>query len=264
MGSLEDKNTKQCCAAFYGSDLARLILGDSFHPGGTALTRRLGEMLHLGPDSLVLDVASGRGTSAFYLAETFGCQLIGIDLSEENVRVAIEEATRRRISDRVSFRLGDAERLPVDAHSFDAMICECAFCTFPDKPLAARDFVRVLKPGGYLGLSDITRTDKPIPELDGLLAWIACLGDALPMNRYTELLRTAGFHIDLVEDHSMALIEMVRQIQGKLLGAEIMTGLGKLELPGVDFTRAKQFARAALDAIHFGKLGYAIMVAQKC
>lgn len=261
MGDTEEKSVKQCCAAFYGSDMARLLLGDSFHPGGTALTRHLGELLHLGPNSMVLDVASGRGTSVFHLAESFGCQVVGVDLSEEGIRIASEEATRRGISDRVSFHLGDAERLPFDDDTFDAIVCECAFCTFPDKQVAAGEFIRVLKPGGQLGLSDLTRTHGPISELDGLLAWIACIGDALPINRYTDLLQTAGFHIEFVEDHSEALSQMARQIQGKLLGAEIMTGLGKLDLPGVDFTTAKEFAQVALDAIQERKLGYAVLVA---
>lgn len=261
MGDTEEKSVKQCCAAFYGSDMARLLLGDSFHPGGTALTRHLGELLHLGPSSLVLDVASGRGTSAFHLAESFGCRVVGVDLSEENIRIASEEATRRGISDRVSFHVGDAERLPFDDGAFDAIVCECAFCTFPEKQAAAGEFIRVLKPGGQLGLSDLTRTDELIPELDGLLAWIACIGDALPVDRYAQLLRTAGFHIETIEDHSEALNQMVRQIQGKLLGAEIMTGLGKLDLPGVDLARAKKFAQAALIAIRERKLGYVVLVA---
>src|ERR1039458_8133716 len=72
--SMEQQSVKQCCATFYGSDLARMLLGDSFHPGGTTLTTQLGELLTLTPESHVLDVASGRGTSAFHITETFGCR----------------------------------------------------------------------------------------------------------------------------------------------------------------------------------------------
>jgi len=38
---MEEQSVKQCCATFYGSDFARMLLGDSFHPGGTRLTERL-------------------------------------------------------------------------------------------------------------------------------------------------------------------------------------------------------------------------------
>jgi hypothetical protein len=65
------------------------------------------------------------------------------------------------------------------------------------------------------------------------------------------------------EDHSDALVEMVRQIQAKLLGAEIMAGLKKIDLPGVDFATGRQFAQAALQATSSGTLGYTVIAAMK-
>jgi cyclopropane fatty-acyl-phospholipid synthase-like methyltransferase len=63
---------KACCATLYESDWAKLLLGDSFHPGGLQLTERLGTMLQLQPGMVVLDVASWPGSSALFLAERFG------------------------------------------------------------------------------------------------------------------------------------------------------------------------------------------------
>jgi ubiquinone/menaquinone biosynthesis C-methylase UbiE len=260
---MEEQDVKQCCATFYGSDFARLLLGDSFHPGGTQLTERLGNLLALTRDSQVLDVASGRGTSAFHLAESFGCKVTGVDLSEENVRLATAEASQRGLAGQINFQLGDAERLPFGDETFDAIICECAFCTFPSKPVAAQEFFRVLKPGGQLGLSDLTRTEATIPELEGLLSWIACVGDALPADRYVAILQQAGFEVPNIEDQNDSLVEMVRQIQAKLLGAEIVAGLKKIDLHGVDFTTGKQFAQAALQATRSGALGYVVIAARK-
>jgi len=260
---MEDQDVKQCCATFYGSDFARLLLGDSFHPGGTRLTERLGSLLALTHESHVLDDASGRGTSAFHLAESFGCKVTGVDLSEENVRLATAEASQRGLARQISFQLGDAERLPFGDKTFDAIICECAFCTFPSKPVAAQEFFRVLKPGGQLGLSDLTRTEKTPPGLEGLLSWIACIGDALPAERYVAILQHAGFEVHNIEDHNDALVDMVRQIQAKLLGAEIMAGLKKIDLPGVDFAAGKQFAQAALQAARDGALGYVLIPARR-
>jgi ubiquinone/menaquinone biosynthesis C-methylase UbiE len=254
---------KQCCAAFYGSDLARLLLGDSFHPGGTALTGRLGELLGLSCESQVLDVASGRGDSAFYLAETLGCRVIGIDLSEENVYISTAETQRRGLCERVSFQLADAEGLPFAGGTFDAIVCECAFCTFPNKATAAQEFHRVLKPDGQIGLSDLTREGGEIPGLEGLLSWISCIGEALPAKQYAAIFEETGFEVRHIEDHGDALVEMVRQIQAKLLGAEIVAGLKKMSLPSVDFTTAKAFAQAALRATHNGSLGYGVLTAGK-
>jgi arsenite methyltransferase len=263
MSNAPEQGMKQCCAAFYGSDLARLLLGDCFHPGGIRLTDRLGQLTQLTRDSSVLDVAAGRGTSAFHLAQSFGCEVVGVDLSEDNVKLASEEASKRGIANRVSFRLADAERLPFDAHSFDAILCECAFCTFPNKQTAAGDFVRVLKPGGRLGLSDLTKTAGPLPELDGLLSWIACIGDAQPVESYVDILQLAKLTVAHIEDHSYALTDMVRQIQAKLLGAEIAAGLKNFDFPNVDFSDAKRFAQAALNAVKEGNLGYAVIGAVK-
>ena len=59
---------KACCAQLYASDVARLLLGDSLHPGGTATTSRLAALLALDSSRTVLDVACGRGASAIHLA----------------------------------------------------------------------------------------------------------------------------------------------------------------------------------------------------
>jgi ubiquinone/menaquinone biosynthesis C-methylase UbiE len=254
---------KQCCAKLYESDLAKILLGDSFHPGGLRLTERLGELLRLTPESRVLDVASGTGTSAFFLAERFGCHVVGIDYSGQNVADASELASAKGLSSLVRFEHGDAEGLRFPDKSFDAIICECAFCTFPHKTDAAREFARVLRPGGRVGLSDLTRGPALPKELHSLLAWIACIADAQPVDGYADYLRSAAFELEKVEVHDEALTEMVQQIRMKLLSAEVLVGLKKLVLPNVDFTPAKQMAQSALSAIQQGQLGYAVLITVK-
>jgi ubiquinone/menaquinone biosynthesis C-methylase UbiE len=259
----QPSEVKQCCARLYESDMAKLLLGESFHPGGLKLTERLGHLLQLTPQSRVLDVASGRGTSAIFLAERFGCEVIGIDYSDRNVEQASGEATARGLGQRVSFQQADAASLPFSDGSFDAVICECAFCTFPEKSLVTRELARVLRGGGRVGLSDLTRDSAVQKELQSLIAWIVCVADAQPVENYMEWFRTAGLMPQLSESHDQVLIEMVHQVQAKLLGAEIMTGLKKIELPGIDLTAAKQMAKAALAAVQQGQLGYAIVIAEK-
>src|SRR6516162_5369751 len=158
---------KQCCANLYESDLAQLLLGDSFHPGGLKLTEHLGGLLRLGRNSRVLDTASGRGTSAMFLAERFGCEVVGLDFGQKNVQRANIQAAERGLSVQVHFEQGDAESLSFPDGSFDAVICECAFCTFPEKTRAARQFAQVLKTGGRVGISDLTRTTALPQELEG-------------------------------------------------------------------------------------------------
>src|SRR5713101_1852748 len=257
--SARTETLKQRCAKLYESDLAKILLGDSFHPGGLKLTGRVGSLLHLAPESHVLDVASGRGTTALFLAERFGCHVVGIDYSIENVAGANELAETKGLASRVRFEHGDAERLPFPDASFDAVLCECAFCTFPNKTDAAGEFARVLHSGGRVGLSDLTRGPALPKELDSLLAWIACIADAQPVDGYAEYLRSVGFELEKVELHDEALTEMVQQIRMRLLSAEVLVGLKKLALPNVDFTSAKQMAQNTLSAIQQGELGYAVL-----
>ena len=132
------------------------------------------------------------------------------------------------LHERVSFHRADAERLPFADQSFDAVICECAFCTFPNKPAAANEFARVLRVGGRVGLSDLTRNGVLGPDLDGLLSWVACIADAQPAATYAELLSTSGLKVSVIEEHDAALREFVEQVRLRLLAADIMVGLKKL------------------------------------
>src|SRR5260370_35844245 len=254
---------KQCCAKLYESDLAKILLGDYFHPGGLRLTERLGSLLGLTAESHVLDVASGKGASALFLAERFGWHVVGIDYSAQNVADASQLASAKELSSLVRFERGDAERLQFPDESFDAIICECAFCTFPNKTEATGEFARVLRPGGRVGLSDLTRDPVLPKELEGLLAWIACIANAQRVAGYVEYLRAAHFDMETVEFHDEALAEMVQQIGMKLLSAEVLVGLKKLVLPGIDFKSARQMGQNALTAIQRGQLGYAVLIALK-
>lgn len=259
---MNDADLKSCCAAAYESEFARVLLGDSFHPGGLALTERLGKLLELSEAGHVLDVAAGRGESAIFLATRFGCRVTAVDYGEANVKQAASRALSANVANLVQFELGDAERLPYAAHSFDVLICECAFCTFAGKRAAVQEFFRVLRPGGRIGLSDLTRSGELPAELSGLLAWIACIADARPAAEYVAHLEMAGFESIAVEKHDEALTQMVRDIQGRLLAAELMVKLQKLKLPGVDFEEAKMLAASAAAAVRSSLLGYSLITAK--
>jgi len=261
--AVSSTDVKSCCATLYASDWARLLLGETFHPGGLVLTKRLGELLGLGPDDRVLDVASGIGTSAIFLAERFGCSVVGIDYGDVEVRTATEKAREAGVVDWVRFERGDAERLPFADATADVVICECAFCTFPDKAAAAREFARVLRPGGRVGLSDLTRSGPMPSELQTLLGWLACLGDARPVEEYVTYLVEAGFSRPTVEEHPESLRNLVREIRGKLIGAEVLAKLGKLPIPIADFRQAKELAKVASAAVEEGRFGYSLLIARR-
>lgn len=254
---------KSCCAAVYSSDWMRLLIGDSFHPGGLQLTEHLGNLLQLGPGTQVLDIAAGRGTSAIHLARQFGCVVVGVDLSAANMAVATRAAAEAGVGSLVRFVTADAEHLAFPAASFDAVICECAFCTFPSKGAAAGEIARLLRPGGRLGLSDLTRRGELPAELQDLLGWVACIADALPVTSYTAHLRDAGLEVQRVEQHDEALAALVDRILSRLATAQFLVEIQRIELSTSDLDRAQEMARRARACIDGGRLGYAVIVAQR-
>ncbi|MQA85744.1 MAG: methyltransferase domain-containing protein [Streptosporangiales bacterium] len=249
------EEVKSCCAAAYSSDAATAILGGHYHPGGTALTRRLADRLALRAGERVLDVAAGPGTTAFLLADEYGASVDGVDLGAATVAKARASAEATGTCDSVRFHLGDAERLPFDDAGFDVLVCECAFCTFPDKATAAREFARVPRPGGRVGITDITLQPERLDgRLRGLTGWIACLADARPVDDYRELLADAGLHARVVERHDGALATMIDQIEARLRAFRIAH---------VDVGTALELTALARDAVARGDAGYVLLTADK-
>ncbi|MEV0170355.1 methyltransferase domain-containing protein [Streptomyces sp. NPDC050803] len=258
-----DDHLKACCAAAYSSDAVALLLGDSYHPGGTALTRRLADGLSLTPEHRVLDVASGRGTTALLLADAYGCHVDGVDYAPANTALAQGAASAAGLTGRTAFTTGDAEQLPFPDGGFDAVVCECALCTFPDKARAAAEFARVLRPGGRVGITDVTATrDRLPPELTGLGARIACIADARPLDEYAALLSAAGLRTIRTERHDQAMTHMIDQIEARLDLLRLTAGT-RLAATGVDWEAAPHLLAAARAAVAEGLLGYGLLVAEK-
>jgi O-methyltransferase/aklanonic acid methyltransferase len=115
--------------------------------------RRLVAAVGIEPGHRVLDVATGPGAVLFAAAERIGetDQVIGVDLAENMVRAANEEAERRGLGTCV--RVMDAERLDFPDAAFDRILCGFGAMFFPHLDQALHEFRRVLKPGGRLGIS---------------------------------------------------------------------------------------------------------------
>lgn len=247
---------KTCCATAYASPAARYLLGPSFHPGGAKLTSELGRSLRLIAGAVVADVGSGPGTSTVQLAVESGCRVVGIDLARESIIEARRAARAAGVADRVEFVEGDAEALPLPDASMDGLLSECALCTFPDKQAAASEFVRVLRPGGRLALSDMTAVPERLrEELRSLSAWVACIGGAERLEALVRLLAEAGLVIERAEQRDCLLAELLERIEARLRAARLVP------LPGLDgqVGHGLELVGAAQTALARGELGYAVI-----
>src|SRR5712692_3610802 len=108
--TLNGQSVKACCARAYASDAVHYLLGETFHPGGNALTDELARTLDVAAGQIVVDIASGPGTSAHRVAAATGCTVVGIDIAAASTVVS---ASKHVGAGRVRFVCGDAEALPV-------------------------------------------------------------------------------------------------------------------------------------------------------
>lgn len=263
MTALDPAEVKACCASGYSSDLVALLLGDSYHPGGLRLTRRLLDTLTVRAEDQVVDVACGPGTTSLLVAQEYGARVAGVDLSPANITLATGAAAARDLEDRTTFHHGDAEALPLADGEYDVVVCECALCTFPDKATAAAEMARLLRPGGRVGITDVTALRDRLPdELTGLAAWVACIADARPVEEYEAILAGAGLQVTTVEHHTAALRRMIDQV-GARLELLRMTSRERAEALGVDFDRVPPVLAAAREAVDDGVLDYVLLTAKR-
>lgn len=187
----------------------------------------------------------------------------GVELGEAGVRRARALTAEAGLAAKVRFHVGDAERIPLPAGVFDAAVRECAFCTFPDKTATAGEFARVLRPGGRVGITDVTVAEGGLPkELTTLAAWVACIADARPLAEYAAILDRTRVAHDPHRGPRRGFAADDRRDRARLRLLR-MTAPERLCEVGVDVGAVSSYLALAKQAVADGQLGYALLVAQK-
>jgi arsenite methyltransferase len=149
----------------------------------------------LAPGETVLDLGSGAGNDVFIARHEVGPEgrVIGVDMTPEMIARARVNASKLGYEN-VEFRLGEIERMPVEAGSVDAVISNCVLNLVPDKANAFAEMFRVLRPGGRFCVSDIVATGElPLQVHDAAGLYVGCVAGALPEADYLALLGDVGF-----------------------------------------------------------------------
>lgn len=238
-----------CCAEFYEQDWVAALIGESYHPGGVALSRRAVTSLELPAGARVLDVGCGLGTTATTLAVDLGLRMVGVDASEKNV-------ARANGSSSAEFVCARAQSLPFDDGSFDAALSECVVSTLEQQDLAAGELARVIRPGGRLAISDVVVNGTIPPELSAAIGPWACVDGALTLEGYQQVFANAGFRPLCHVDETDSLVEMALEAKRRLA----MLGLGKLAgapaLADLDVAQTRRLIDDARDLVRAGIVQY--------
>ena len=181
-------------------DIESLAPYDQFHGRGLEATAEIANLLDVAADDRILDIGSGIGGPARYFAHRFGCDVTGIDLTAEFCDVASHLTRLLGLGQRVRFVLGNAVRMPFANDSFDGAYSMNVSMNIADKAGLYREIHRVLRPDGWLMLSEIAKgaggdAEYPTPWADS--AQTSCL--STPEETRHGLLE-AG--IDVVRVHS--------------------------------------------------------------
>jgi SAM-dependent methyltransferase len=159
--------------------------------------------LDLAPEDRVLEVASGSGGPARYLAMTADCHVTGIDANEGGIAIATQDATEANLGRRLSFKVADATAaLPFEDNSFDALICIDSMNHFPNRSEVFREWRRVLRPGKRAVFTDPVVITGPVTNDELALRSSIGLFLFVPPGVNERLIETAGLDLISQEDVS--------------------------------------------------------------
>lgn len=156
--------------------------------------------LNLSAGDHVLEVASGSGGPALYLAKRFKCHITGLDINEEGIKTANQSAVNANISN-AKFQLANVdERLPFDDETFDAVMCTDSMNHFRDRLAYFREWYRVLKTGRRTLFTDPVVITGPVSNEE--LAARSNIGFFLfvPLEITKNFIKEAGFKLIRCDD----------------------------------------------------------------
>jgi ubiquinone/menaquinone biosynthesis C-methylase UbiE len=243
-----------CCSTFYEQDWVRELAGDSFHPGGEALSRRTVEAMALPAGASLADLGCGTGTTALLLAGSYGLQVTGLDLSEANLERARTRAAEAGVA--VSFQWSDACTLPFENDSLDGLLAECVFSLLPDKPAALAEFRRVLGPKGKLAVTDMCLGGELPDDIARMLAPWTCLTDALSRDGYLDLFRNAGFVLEEESEENEGLYTLIGKLKRKMLLLGTGAALSGRLPPDIDLAEIRHWLDRFSDEVRQKRISY--------
>lgn len=214
LGGLQSRIEAGLAALDVYPSIEALAPVDDFHVGGRAATEHLLNQLAFAASDHVLDIGSGLGGPARFVASTTGAQVTGVDLTIEYVEVANWLTDLVGLQNQVQFRhtaAGDIAHLDLE---LSAAIMVHVGMNIANKTELFIDVAAALQPQGVFAIYDLMAVEDDGAALTFPVPWAtdAATSHVESVAFYTSCLETAGFTVEATSDRSAAAIAALGQL----------------------------------------------------
>lgn len=252
--SLEDS-----IGGFYESEWLGKLVGEVRHPGGGRLIQAIGKRCVIDEATEVLDIGCGNGVTTIGIASSFGCTILGLDVSQALIDEARAKVEREGLK-RIDFQLTSGGIPPFPENTYDAVLFISSLSLFESKSDVLMEARRVLKPGGTLVVANIVVSENLPPKGSNQPMFASCIAGALPRDSMTSLIENTGFREVVTVDWSH---ELRRQWATAFMRSKLRRRPKDPSLKRKDEQESgeiEEFLRSAEELFDSGALGYYIFI----
>ncbi len=205
---------------------------DEFHIRGAAVSKELANEAGFGNNSKMLDIGCGLGGPCRLIADEYGCNVTGIDITEEFIQTAQRLTALVKLNDKINFIKADALQLPFENESFDFTWTQHVQMNIENKHTFYAEMKRVLKTGGKFIYYDIFSKNQeplhyPVPWADD-----QSISFLITVTELDELLQNLGFSKVHTKDQTPAgmqffanLFLMISKGETPAMGLPLLIGV---------------------------------------